>query len=88
MRDIGKMSDRVAKRAMSAEEEDDTPLKNVDEAVDTIIAALQTLDENLSQVETDNVPQKSAIDSAQDLLDTAVKPYFADVAKALDVFEE
>ena len=82
---FNKIVNRVAKRVMA--EERDEALENVDEAVDAIIAALTVLDENLPLVKTDNVPQKAAIDSVQQLLDEAVKPYFADAVKALQVFE-
>lgn len=69
-------------------EERDEALENVDGAVDAIIAALMSLDENLPLVKTDTVPQKAAIDSIKQLLDEGVKPYFADAVKALQVFGE
>lgn len=85
MSNFKKIANRVAKRVMA--EERDEALENVDDAVDSIIAALISLDENLPLVKTDNVPQKAAVDSVQKLLDEAVKPYFADAVQALQVFE-
>ena len=81
------ISNRVAKRAMASEEAGDEALRNVDEAVDAIIAAITAIDENLPNVEADTVPQKAAIDAVTDLMNEAVKPYFADVVKALQAFE-
>jgi hypothetical protein len=81
------MEERIARMANRiAADEDDMPLKNVDEAVDNIIAALIVLDENIPLVETDNVPQRAAIDNVQELLDEAVKPYMADIVQALEIF--
>ena len=68
-------------------EDNDENLVIVDQAVDSIIAAIQTLDETLSMVEADNDEQKNAIVKVQDLLDTAIVPYMGDIVKALDVFE-
>jgi hypothetical protein len=79
---IAKMADKVAK------EVDDEALAKVDQAIDTMIASAQIIDENLSQIKTDNVPQKAAVDAVQDLMDTAIAPYLADIAKAMQVFPE
>ena len=86
MKNFKAIANRVARRVMA--EERDEALENVDEAVDAIIAALTSLDENLPLVKTDTVPQKTAIDSVQKLLDEAVKPYLADAVMALQVFEQ
>lgn len=86
MKNFNKIANRVARRVMA--EERDEALENVDGAVDAIIAALMSLDENLPLVKTDTVPQKAAIDSIKQLLDEGVKPYFADAVKALQVFGE
>jgi hypothetical protein len=85
IRSFKAMADRVARRAVAGE--DDVALMNVDQAVDAIIASLIALDENLPNVVTDTVPQKAAVDEVRDLLNEAVKPYFADVVKALQVFD-
>jgi len=53
-----------------------------------MIASAQIIDENLSKVKTDGVPQKAAVDAVQDLMDTAIAPYLADIAKAMQVFPE
>lgn len=79
---VAKMANRIA-----ADEEEEVSLKNVDEAVDNIIAALIVLDENVPQVKTSSIPQKAAIDSVQELLDGAIKPYMADIVKALEIFD-
>lgn len=81
------MSNRIARRMMGAEGERDEALENVDQAVDSLIAAIQSLYENLPHVKTDNVPQRAAIDAVQELLDEAIAPYTADLAKAMQVFE-
>jgi len=66
--------------------DDDDALANVDQALTSILAALQIIDENLPKVKTENVPQRAAVDAAKDLLETGVKPYLADVLKAMQVF--
>jgi len=81
------MANRVARRVTSAEDEGDEALKNVDQAVDAIIASIMAIDENLPNVRTDTVPEKAAVDSVTDLMNEAVKPYFADAVKALQVFD-
>jgi len=80
---------RIAKMANKvAQEVDDEALAKVDQAIDTMIASAQIIDENLSKVKTDGVPQKAAVDAVQDLMDTAIAPYLADIAKAMQVFPE
>lgn len=81
---IAAMADKIA-----AEETDasDQALANVDQAVDTIIAALQAIDENLPLVKAENVPQQAALDNAKETLNTGVKPYFADVVKSMSFFD-
>ena len=79
------MANRVARRVMA--EERDEAMENVDQAMDAIIAAMISLDENLPLVRTDTVPQKAAIDSVIELMNEGVKPYFADAVKALQIFE-
>lgn len=80
------MAGRVARRAVG-EEEDLEALRNVDEAVDAIIAGFKVMEENLPNVKADTVPQKAALDEVKGLMDEAVMPYFADVVKALQAFE-
>ena len=84
-RNLGAMANRVARNVIG--EERDEALENVDQAVDAIIAAFASLEENLPLVKTDSVPQKAAVDTVKELLDEAVMPYFADAVKALQVFE-
>lgn len=78
---------KVAKVADKIAAEEDEALMNVDQAVDAIIAAFYVLDDNLPHVKTTNVPQKAAVDNVKELLDTGVKPYMADIAQALTIFD-
>lgn len=80
------MAGRVAKRVTG--EEDDEALKNVDEATDAIIASIMAIEENLPNVKKDTVEEKAAADTVKELLDEAIKPYFADIVKALEVFDK
>jgi predicted RNase H-like HicB family nuclease len=80
---IAKMANKVAQN-----ETEDEALANVDQAIDAMISAAQIIDTNLSKVKTENVPQKAAVDAVQDLMDTAIAPYLADIAKAMQVFPD
>ena len=73
---------------MPATPEDDVALANVDQAIDLAVIAVRTIEENLPKIRADNVPQQAALDTVKDLIDTAVGPYLADVAKAMDAFGE
>jgi len=78
---------RIAKMAEKiAAEQDDQALANIDQAVDSMIAAIAAIEESIPNVKTENVPQKAALDSIQELLDEAIKPYLADIANALSIF--
>jgi len=85
---IAAMADKIAEQAVKSGPDNDEALVNVDVAIDAMIAAAQTMDENLSQIKTDNVPQRAAVDAVKDLMETAIKPYLADIAQAMDVFGE
>lgn len=78
----------VMNEPVVAQADDDNALVMIDQAVDTMIAAAQIIDENLSKIKTEGVPQKAAVDAIKDTMDNAVKPYIADVVKALQVFGE
>lgn len=84
---IAKMSDAVAEgfSRIAAPDEDDA-LANVDQALDTIIAATQVIDDNLPKVKTTNTPEAAAVDVIKDVMDNAIKPYMADALKAMQVF--
>ena len=86
------MADEVVEDIMDeqvpATPEDDVALANVDAAVDAMILAVRAIDENLPKIKADNVPQQAALDTVKDLMDTAVSPYLADVARAMDSFGE
>lgn len=66
--------------------DDEAPLAMVEQAMDTMIAAMEVIDEYLPKVKTEGVPQQAAVDAVKDLMDTAVKPYMADVVTAMRVF--
>jgi predicted RNase H-like HicB family nuclease len=80
---IAKMANKVAQK-----ETEDEALALVDQAIDTIIASAQIIDANLPKIKTDSVPQKAAVDAVRDLMDTAIAPYLADIAKAMQVFPD
>jgi hypothetical protein len=80
---MAKMAERIAD-----EEKNDENLMIVDQAIDSIIAAVATLDETLPNVATDNDKEKKAIQEIRDLLETAIAPYMGDIIKALEAFEE
>jgi predicted RNase H-like HicB family nuclease len=80
---IAKMADKVAQK-----ETEDDALAKVDQAIDAMIGAAQVIDKNLPNVKTDSVPQQAAVDAVKDLMDTAIAPYLADIAKAMQVFPD
>jgi hypothetical protein len=79
---IAKMTDKVA----GAEADD--PLALVDQSIDMMIRCTQIINENITKIETESVPQKVAVDEVQGLLDEGVAPYLADVVKAMSVFAD
>jgi len=79
---IAKMANKVAQGEI-----DDEPLSMVDQAVDLMIASVKVIEENLPKVKADNVPQQAALDTVKELMDEAIMPYLADIAKAMQVFE-
>ena len=80
---VANMVERIAQ-----DEVEDAPLAMVDQAVDTMIAAAKIIEENLPKLQTQNVPQQAAVDAVQELMDEAIMPYLADIAKAMNVFGE
>ena len=85
---IAKMTDDiVASERVAASKEDDEALANVDQAFDSILAAVKVIDENLPNIKVDNVPQQAARDAVADLMETAIKPYLADALQAMQAFE-
>lgn len=87
---IAQMTENVAadEKQMMPSDSDDVAHANVDQALDNMIAAIEILQENLPKIKIENVPQKAAVDAAQDLLATAVAPYTADMIKVLSTFGE
>ena len=82
--------ERIAAMAAKIAEDDlgeDSALSMVDQAIDTMMASVKIIIDNLPNVEADNVPQQAAKDEVKSLLDEAIGPYLADIAKAMDVFE-
>jgi hypothetical protein len=82
---IAAMAVNVARSVVSGPDNDEA-LVNVDGAVDAMIAAVTAIDENLPHVKVDGVPQQAALDTVRELMDEAIKPYLADIVKALEVF--
>jgi hypothetical protein len=80
---IAAMADRIAQKEAPKEGGNDEALANVDQAIDTMVAAVTILLENLPKVKTDNVPEKAAIDTVQGLVDEAIAPYLGDIVKAM-----
>lgn len=79
---IAKMTNKVAQG-----ETDDEPLSMVDQAVDLMIASVKVIEENLPKVKADSVPEQAALDVVKELMDEAIMPYLADIAKAMQIFE-
>jgi len=78
-----RMVERVAEKAKDIKDES---LENVETAIDAIIAAIQTIDENVDGITTVNVPEKAALDTLKEIMDEAITPYMGDIVKAMDVF--
>lgn len=86
---IANMAENIAasERVAAASPDDDEALANVDQAFDVILAAVKVIDENLPNVKVDGVPQQAAKDAVAELMDTAIRPYLADILQAMQVFE-
>lgn len=83
--DENKIAERIA--AEDDVSDGDKAIANVDQAIDVIIAALATIDENLPLVKSESVPQQAALDNAREALEQGVKPYFADFVKDMSFFD-
>ena len=75
-------------RSAAKTEDEDEALSNVDQALDAMLAAVKVLSDNLPKIKVENVPQQAAVDNMQDILDTALQPYLADVLKSMQFFEK
>jgi hypothetical protein len=73
-------------RTAAVSPDEDVALANVDQALDVILAAFTVIDDNLLNIKTEGVPEKAAVDAVKDLMETAIKPYLADILKAMQVF--
>ncbi len=78
---------RVEKMANKIAATDD-PLVSVDQAINSIIESIYALDKNLSKIKTNSPEEKNAVDKIQNLLDTAIAPYMADIANEYLTFED
>lgn len=67
--------------------EADQALENVDQALDMILACLKVIDSNLPLIQTENVPQKAALDNIKETLEKGVKPYMSDMVKDFSYFD-
>ena len=97
---ISKMADMVTDELMEPEDQsgfipsvriaassdDDSALANVDQSLDTMLAAIAVIDDNLPKIKTANMPEQATVDIIKDLMETAIKPYLSDVLKAMQVF--
>lgn len=59
-------------------------LSMISQAVDSMIAASRIIEDNLSKIEPENVQEKAAKDGIKDIIDTAIKPYLADIVVAMN----
>lgn len=86
---IAKMVDNiVATERIAASPEDDEALVLVDQAFDSILASIRVIDENMPKIKISGVPQQAAKDAIVDIMETAIHPYFADILKAMQTFED
>ena len=84
-RSIQAMAERVAENSVSGKRPaEEVAAENVDQALDAMVAAVQTLEENMPLLKPDSVPRRAALDAAKDTLATGVSPYLAELIKLLD----
>jgi len=74
-------------RTAAADPDEDVALANVDQALDAMLAAVAVIDDNLPNIKTDSVPEKASVDAIKDLMDNAIKPYLADILKAMQTLK-
>ena len=84
IRRMAAMTERVA----AGKGDVDEALNAVDEGIDIIISAIELISENLPKVMTNTPEETSAKESIQEILDTAVAPYTADIIEKLEIFEK
>ncbi len=78
---------KVMKMANKIAEADD-PLVSVDQAINSIVESIYVMDKNLSKIKANSPEEKAAVGKIQNLLDTAIAPYMADIAKEYLTFED
>jgi len=76
----------MSNRTAAASPDEDVALANIDMALDSVLAAFKVIDDNLSGVKVEGVPERAALDVIKDLMETAMKPYLSDILKAMQVF--
>jgi len=67
---------------------DDDALNNIDQSLDNILVGLVALRDNIDSVETANDAEKRAVKNIKEILETAMEPYFADMLKEMQIFED
>jgi len=82
--DTNKM-DEIAKRVAAKNEEGDSPaLQAVDEAIDSILIGVRTIEEQMPNVETTTPEEEAAKKEVIDLIQTAINPYMLDMIENMD----
>jgi len=84
------MADKVADDVTSpsvAPKSDNPALDMIDDELDKILFSIKAIEDALPGVETANADQEKAKAKIQDLFETAINPYIADVLEAFNVFE-
>ena len=82
MKRIANMADKIAK------ENEKDPLNEIDSAIDIMIGAIETIEENIDLVDAQNPVEKSALAKIKDIFETAINPYLADAIEEMEKFEE
>lgn len=68
-----------------AADEEVTSLESVEKAIDYILYGIQIIEEQLPQIKTDIKEEQDARDKIQNIFETAINPYVADVIENLDI---
>ncbi len=81
---------KTAGPAADAPEDSGTPVVRMDQAIDGLVANTKKLVDAIAAAkEAGGLKREEvmALDAIQDLVDTAIAPYLADVIQEMDVFE-
>ena len=82
MKRIGKMVDNIT------ENNNVDPLNEIDSAIDVMITASQTIEENVKNIDTQNENEKKAVANIIEIIETAINPYLANIIEEMEKFEE